>query len=689
MAVRNGHARAFAALARSYGIQLSYTDFQHRRVATSVESLLATLRSLGAEIRSPDDAPDALRGRVAARSAEALPPVTVVWQGDPEPSVALNSAAFGRRRPATALLELEDGAQIVTIVGTASRADRIALPVDLPLGYHRLRFGSAAASAEALVIVAPRVACQPDGERPGRRWGIFLPIYALSTSGTRGVADYSDLAAVVDWASERGAGTFGTLPLLPAFLDDPFDPSPYAPVSRLFWNELYVDPRATPEFGRSPEARRAFEAASSRGPGPDPGPLIDYRRSWEERRAAFRELARCGAQDTRMSKRTADFLRSNPSVRRYAAFRAASERLRAPWPSWPSAQRAGHLAPADFDPNVAHMYEFLQRAASEQLSAVAARRASGGAGLFLDLPVGVGAGSFDTWAFPHLFAMGASAGSPPDAFSARGQDWGFPPLNPDRIRTDRYEYWRAVLRHHMRHASMLRLDHVMGLHRMYFVPRGMQATEGAYVRFPTEEMYAVLTLESHRSGTQIVGEDLGMVPRSVGPAMSRHGLRRMYATYFEIDPGRVPPVHRPIREMAAFVNTHDMPTFGSFWSGADIELRRRLGFQGEATMREELRSRGRVRAAITSFLRRQGLLGKGGRAREVLRALLLSLASSPAGYMQINVEDLWLERSAQNVPGTTDEHTNWRRRARFRLEEWSRVPGLVRLLEQIARARAS
>jgi 4-alpha-glucanotransferase len=665
---------------------------------------MAVLRAFGVDIRSPDKADEALRSRRAELSRWRLPPVTVVWQADPRPVIRVRGPMTTARSWAKAVIELEDGGERPFSLETVPDhhgapplsppdvdpdAAPCALPADLPPGYHRLRLDSPGATGDTLLLVAPERAYQPAAGTRGRQWGVFLPLYSMTTRRTWAAADYSDLDTAVEWVSGRGGSAFGTLPLLPAFLDRPFDPSPYSPVSRLFWNELYVDPRATPEFEACAEARTAFEATMRQAEELRQGRLVDYRGVWALKRRLFELLSACCRRNDSLAGRTDRFLGRNPVVGDYAAFRATCDRRGAPWPDWPGRQKGGRLGPRDYERADFDMYAFLQRAASEQLASVGRRKAEGGTGLYLDLPIGVSSDGFDAWANRHLFVLGACAGAPPDIFFSRGQNWGFAPLNPDQLRADRYRYWRMVLRHHMQFSSMLRVDHVMGLHRMFFIPRGMEANDGAYVRFPTEELYAVLTLESHRARTIVVGEDLGTVPRYVGPKMRRHGLRQMYAMYFRIDPTRETPVASPTRHLAAFVNTHDMATFSSFWTGKDVELRRNLGIVDRGQARAETREKLRIKRSVVAFLQGQGLLSdRGAEPEAVLRALLRYLAASPAAFLLINLEDLWLEESPQNVPGTVDEHPNWRQRARFPLEEWDAHPGVLGVLEEVARARS-
>lgn len=705
---------ALARLARSYGIQMAYKSAGGLRVVASAESLMGALRALGVDIDSPGKAGEALRQRDADATRAPVPPVTVVWQGDPAPVVRVYTTTVSPGSWSRAVIELEDGGErpvrlevpsgrVVARYGRGSsappdRGDTIAclLPADLPPGYHRLRLDSPGVSGDTLLIVAPERAYRasappsnPASNLAGRPWGVFLPLYSLVTQRTWAAADYSDLDAAVQWASNRGAAAFGTLPLLPASLDVPFDPSPYAPVSRIFWNEFYVDPRATPEFEICAPARQAFEKLSRQADALRKDRVVDYRTIWDLKRAVFEQLAACSRRNQALADRTDRFTGRNPEVGEYAAFRAACEYRQRVWREWPERMRKGRLTRGDYDPGVAAMYAFLQRAAAEQLANVGRHKAEAGTGLYLDLPVGVSSDGFDVWNKRELFANGASAGAPPDLFFSRGQNWGFAPLNPDRIRADRYRHWRLVLRHHMQFATMLRIDHVMGLHRMFFVPDGMEPTEGVYVRSPTEELYAAVTLESQRARTVVVGEDLGTVPRHVGPMMRHRGLRQMYAAYFQVDPDGDPPVETPTRHMVAFVNTHDMATFGAYWSGKDTELRRRLGVVDAKQARAEAREKRRLKRAISGYLRRKHLLDGGDEdAAAALRALLRFLAASPAVFLLVSMEDLWLEESPQNVPGTTDEHPNWRQRAKYRIEEWDQVPGVRDVLAEIAQLRS-
>jgi len=288
-----------------------------------------------------------------------------------------------------------------------------------------------------------------------------------------------------------------------------------------------------------------------------------------------------------------------------------------------------------------------------------------GVSLYLDVPLGTHRDGYDAWRRQHLFALRASGGSPPDPVFTRGQDWGFAPLHPDRSRAEGHAHLRAYLRHHLELADLLRLDHVMGLHRLYWVPQGMPASAGAYVRYPAEEFYAILSLESHRHRAVIVGENLGTVPPEVERGLARHGVLGMFVAQYEF---RAPP-RRPLRpvpaRVLASVNTHDMPPFHAWWQGLDLKDRRELGLLDPTQERRARRERGRIRRGLTKGLPTQGALADNEPpVGQVLDRLLTRLASSRARFLLVNLEDLWLETESQNVPGTGPERSNWRRKLR-------------------------
>ncbi|MBI4220314.1 MAG: 4-alpha-glucanotransferase [Chloroflexi bacterium] len=581
------------------------------------------------------------------------------------------------------------------------------LPSDLPVGYHQLHVRGRDIAGACALIVAPTRAFEADSEHR-KGWGIFLPLYALVTGRTRGLADYSDLGSLLSWAKAAGCDAVGTLPMLPTFLNEPFDPSPYAPVSRLFWNELYIDPRATPEFASCVGARVVLEKNGKDLLRLNRERLVDYRSAWALKRPVLAALAACSLESEESRGLNAKFSEENAEVDRYAAFRAAGDRLKKGWQKWPERMRRGEIRPDDYRDVDAQLYLYAQRVADEQVK----RAGESGSGLYLDLPVGVHSAGFDAWRNQRLFALDASAGAPPDVFFSSGQNWGFAPLVPDQLEADCYSYLRGVFRHHMKATRMLRVDHVMGFHRMFVIPAGARARDGVYVRYRAEEIYAVLALESQRYGTVVVGEDLGTVPSYVGAAMRRHGVKRMYCTYFRVRPRDPQPFPPPGSDSVAFLNTHDMPTFAAWWTGADTDQRLKLGIVTAAHARKERSEKAAIRRAAISYLRGRGCLGTGdaggagdaggtgdaggagdsedtGHAEtsEVLRALLRFLADSPAAFVLVNLEDLWLEPSPQNVPGTTTQHPNWRHRAAHPLEEWSERPGLVETLADIRQLR--
>jgi 4-alpha-glucanotransferase len=304
---------------------------------------------------------------------------------------------------------------------------------------------------------------------------------------------------------------------------------------------------------------------------------------------------------------------------------------------------------------------------AQQMRAVADDATRGGLGLYLDFPLGVNPNGYDAWRYSEHFAKGVSVGSPPDLFFTRGQNWGFPPLDPDAIRARHHSYFRACIRQQLAHAGILRIDHVMGLHRLFWIPNGGEAKDGVYVRYPEDELYAVLNIEAARGDCVIVGEDLGTVPAYVPDIMRKRGIRRMYVVQYEIKPDAAAPIGAPSPQSIASVNTHDMPTFAGFWSGRDIDDRVEQSLLDDRGAERERATRAQMRDSLTNFLKARGLLSNGGSdTMAVLDALGRFLGGSDAEMVLVNLEDLWLEREPQNVPGVPDR--SWRQRFRIPLE---------------------
>jgi 4-alpha-glucanotransferase len=663
--------------------------------------------------------------------------------GDGEPAEVRVISAPKRAWQAGEGAPRGSGRSDATSAGRSRRIGRGAAGAD---GASRsLRGGAAAGAASRLADVAAagrslrdRLARLGGNEPAAREWGVFLPLYALRREeGDLGVGDLSGLEELGRWVGELGGSTVATLPLLAAFLGDgsledrgPFEPSPYAPASRLFWNELWVDPRRLPEFADSAEARRlldspGFAAEAARLAS---GRHVDYRGAYALRRRVLEALAETFFTVAPAARRAEldDLLARRPELADYAAFRAVGEARGESWHAWPEPLRSGEIPDGAVDETARRFHLYAQLAAEGQLAEVGRAlaagdpgRRGGGGGLYLDLPLGVHSDSYDAWRHRELFATAVSAGAPPDAFFTRGQDWGFHPIHPERSREEGHAHWIAVVRHHLAHAGWLRIDHVMQLHRLWWVPRGLEATDGAYVRYPAEEMTAVLTLESHRARARVVGENLGTVPASVNRALERHGIARMFVLPFEIDRGAAAAgLHRPAgADTVASVGTHDMPTFRAWWAAADVADRVDLGLLDEAGAAEEERRRAAEREVWRRGLARSGHLAPPAAgaasaasdtpdtpdtrdasdirdtrdspddAPEVLSAALASLGASDAALVLVNLEDLWGEVEPQNTPGTSSERPNWRRRAALTLAQMRSDRRVTETLARLDRAR--
>ena len=392
-----------------------------------------------------------------------------------------------------------------------------------------------------------------------------------------------------------------------------------------------------------------------------------------------------------MSRRPAflAWLSRRPDAGDYARFRAACRRFGAGWRAWPEPARTGVLTREDADGTTVRTHLYAQWLAASQLGDASHRLCSRGIELHLDLPLGTHPDGYDVWREPNLFAAGVFVGAPPDEFFEDGQDWGFPPELPAAARADRYEYWRACLQFQMGYADVLRVDHIMGLHRTFWVPHGMPAAEGVYVKGFPEDRYAILCLEAQRASCELVGEDLGTVPDGVRAAMDSNDVRRMFVFGLSLpDDGRAEPDPVPPGAVAS-VTTHDMYPFASVWEGGDIADRVQLGRLSEETANRERELRGQSLERLVAFLGSRGHIAGDAPVSEVYMAVLRYLAESDASSVTVNLEDLWGETHPQNVPGTTDERPNWRRRAGRSLEEIERDQALVSRLRDVFEIRRS
>ncbi|MGH2731429.1 MAG: 4-alpha-glucanotransferase [Actinomycetota bacterium] len=696
-----------AELARLYRVQASYRDLFGRRRRASGNAILEAMAALGAPLHRREDIPDALRIRRQELWRRLADPVLVAWEGR-APAIELRLGASTAAATLACRLNLEEGGTHSWSVELANAhqigqaevegAPYVTKALDIPermvLGYHRLHLELDGQESSVLVISAPARtfvgARHPD--EGAREWGVFLPLYALHTRKSWGVGDFSDLQALLDWVSGLGGSLVATLPLLAAFLDEPFDPSPYAPVSRLFWNELFVDVSRSPELPDSPEARAVLDSLGGQIESLRAMSLVDYRAGMAAKRRVLEPLAASFfSRDSRRRELFQGFLRATPALEDYAAFRAACERRRAPWPAWPSPARDGELGGRDLSPEGLRYHLYVQWLASEQLESVRQGGREAKAGLLLDLPLGVHPGGYDTWRHREAFVERASAGAPPDDLNSRGQGWGFPPLHPHHIRDQEYRYPIACLRHLLGHARVLRIDHVMGLHRLFLIPEGRDPTGGVYVRYRAEELYAILALESHRAGALIVGEDLGTVPAYVRRAMARRRVQRTYVLQYGLDPDPMRALTAVPAHSLASLNTHDLAPFAAFWESRDIDERLSIGLLDEGNQQAERKRRATLKESLVASLEDLGRLpdpaanlsGAG-----VAAGCLAQLSASDARIAVANLEDLWGETGSQNVPGTTwEQYPNWRQRARHGLEAFRSMPHVLGTLQQMDHER--
>jgi len=635
-------------------VQMVYRDVFGKVRRPPTTSLLKVLRSLGAELEGLSDVARAYRARLAQLESRVIEPVIVLFDGSSSLPIKLEKC-LGNKIVCRLRVEGEEKIREWVVDACSDEGFSLRAPFEIPFGYHRLEVEVGDSTHRSLIIAAPSKAYQPKG----RCWGLFIPLYALYSRRSWGAGTYKDLLDLVKWASKVGASFVGTTPLLPFKPSLPFDPSPYSPSTRLFWSDFYVDLNTSSNQKLfDEESRMKLKKVVS-------AKRVEYEDIIQLKNQIAAKLAQKVLEHK--NSRIVRYIRKHPELVEYARFKASKE----------ADQRE------EVEKRVSrHLYlQALAHLQFEQVSRYAKKR---GVGLYLDLPLGCSPEGYDAWRFSDVFVKDVTVGAPPDFFFPKGQNWGINPLHPEKIREVGYSYFIECIRHHMRHAAYLRLDHIMALHRLYWIPKGARSDEGVYVKYRAEEFYAIICLESHRHRCVVVGENLGTVPSYVNRALRRHGLLGCYILQLK------PPstLQQITSNTLASLNTHDMPSFKAYLMGVDIKLRLRVGLIDEEQAVKERNQRRQQIKELKQYLKDQDLLKKEQTLKDVLAASLTLLALSKAKKLLINLEDLWLEEAIHNIPGTGVEAENWRHRSKLSLEEFMEDRRVRSLLKMVAEARS-
>ncbi len=670
---RAAAGEALARLAAAAGVAAGWWDIEGRHHGTSDDTRRALLRAMRLPADTPAEAADSL-ARLSDEADRPLPPALVVRAGEG------GDLRLGSNPPDGALrlaIEHDDGGRtgvdvaagqgvwepIAAPDGRILRTRRIALPA-LPSGRYRLRVEGSEAACH-LTVAPPRCHLPARLRAGGRAWGIAAQLYTLRRArGDQGIGDLTDLAELVRVAGAMGAAAIGLNPLHALFPQDRTRASPYHPSDRRFLDPLIIDVMAPPLPLEAPAVRAALAQAAPAFAVLAASEMVDYPAVWEAKRwvleAAFTAFRPSPDFDRFVTE-------GGDALLGFARFQAIAEtQAAADWRTWPVALRdpANPAVGAAAPPERVRFALFLQWVADRQLAA-----AAGGMeiGLYRDLAVGAAPDGAEAWAAGSSLMPGVSVGAPPDPLGPDGQIWGLPPPDPRALRAAGYAPFAALLRANMRHAGALRIDHVMGLARLFLVPDGARGQDGAYLAYPLDDLLGQLALESVRARCLVVGEDLGTVPDGIRAALAERDVLSYQVLRFARDGERLRPPSGYPRNAVACAATHDLATLAGWWQGADIDERAALGLLDAAAEASERQARAAEKAELVALLAAEGLAVEPGLegappGDDLLVAVHALLAKTPCRLVLAQADDLAGETMAVNLPGTDRERPNWRRR---------------------------
>lgn len=668
---------SLSELAHRFGVATDYHDWSGRHTVVDAATLVAVLAALGVDASTEESCAAALSEADRRYWSRPLPP-TIVGRAGTETSFW---AHVTHGDPAHVWVRLEDG----TVRSGVRQADNFTppfdldgrivgeatfvLPADLPLGYHRVHLSSGGHETSTPLIVSPAWLGLPPRLGARRSWGLATQLYSVRSKNSWGIGDLADLTDLAVWAGFRhGAAYVLVNPLHAAAPTRPMEPSPYLPTSRRYTNPLYLRVEDITEFAYLPERRRVWKLRADIQSHSNKIDAIDRDAVWAAKRAALKMVYRVPRSAGRQLAFDAYKAREGQALHNFATWCALAEKYGGNWHNWPAGlQHPANPEVADFVERHGRAVDFhrwLQWQLDDQLADAQSHALRTGMplGIMHDLAVGVHPDGADAWALQDVLALGVTAGAPPDEFNQLGQDWSQPPWRPDQLEELGYQPFRALVEAILRHAGGVRIDHIIGLFRLWWIPEGAAPTAGTYVRYNHDAMIGIVALEAHRAGAVVVGEDLGTVEPWVRHYLHERGLLGTSVLWFELDhDGHGGPLEAERwREFClSSVTTHDLPPTPGYLAGEHIRLRHALGLLARPAERE-LEDDRAEQAAWMAELRRVGLLGAEADEENVILGLYRYLGRTPSRLLALALTDAVGDKRTQNQPGTTDEYPNWR-----------------------------
>lgn len=678
-------ARPLIRLAKLVGVATSYVGMSHDYHEIEDDVLVAVLKALGIDASNDGAIEQSMESILRDRRSRLVAPTVLHAVGKPS-KVLVN---VGVLEAPQASITLEDGSEFAgkiaygagdgsiheiddTFVSTSS----VILPEGLPAGYHTLHVRVGERTQDATVISAPEKIELLDDMKEGSLWGWMSQLYSIRSNGSWGVGDYEDLKTLLVESKRRTGADFMLInPMHAAEPVPPLTPSPYLPISRRFINFSYIRPESVPEYATlNPDGKKQVDELHARvEPLNGDAQVIDRDAMWRAKMHALWIIFTSGRTAERQTQFKEYLAGCGDELESYATWCLCYDKWGAPngrpdnWERMFNRDSVEIRELRDRFPDTLEFYRWLEWVATEQLHAAqqAAREAGMKIGIVADMAVGVHPSGSDVWWNPECFAKGATVGAPPDYFNQQGQDWSQPPLNPIELENTGYLTYRHMVQGMFAHAGAVRIDHILGLFRLWWIPSGHTPKDGAYVQYDSEIMLGILALEASRAHGVVVGEDLGVVPDHVSTSLSAHQVLGCAVEWFEQMDGKF-RAPKDWREFSlASVNTHDLPPAAGYLAYEHVELRERLGLIEGSVEDFEQNARAEHKAMmvmliVNGYLDPDLLKDEKAHEQEIVEALYRGLRGSPCKLLAASIVDGVGERRAQNQPGTNNEYPNWR-----------------------------